>query len=80
MPRKVYRVVNPWERYMDDIWEFTHEEFQSLPRFTPAINPDTGCVIGIRLFTWVIGEKVYTRFTDRSIHDWNAFWNGDNEY
>lgn len=80
MPKPVNRVENPWEQYFDGIWEFTIQEFQALPRWIPSTDPLTGEVTGIRQFVWGIGDKMYSRFTDRHVTDMNAFWNGEDKY
>ena len=55
MPRRVEKVPNPWEPYMDgSIWEFTEEEWRAMPPLMgPHLNQD-GEVFGTRCMTWYI--------------------------
>lgn len=87
MPRKVDKVPNPWEPYMDgSIWEFTEEEMREMPGYTPMTNSEY-YVIGKRMYQWYMGKKYYVRFYDEaemhfsSIEEmagWNIENPGDN--
>lgn len=72
MPRKVDRVPNVWEPYMEGIWEFTPVEFSKMPRF--GIFDEDGIPVGARMWTLTQYDLIYVQFSSEPITDWNAFW------
>lgn len=73
MPRRIERVPNQWEPYMNGIWEFTVEEFQKMPRWV-GIYDENGEPKGPRMWTLTQSGLIYVKFSTVGIEDWNAFW------
>lgn len=45
------------------VWEFTREEYDALPRYAPAHEPETGVPVGLQQAVWYLNGLIYVVFT-----------------
>lgn len=64
MPRKIDKIPNAWEPYMDgNLWEFSTDEMSKMSNYTPMANRE-GVFCGKRMYQWYIDKTYYVRFVE----------------
>ncbi len=66
MPKIVSKVFNAWEPYMDGrLWQFTEDEWNSMPNWQPMTNTYDGSPFGRRRIQWIGPNKsMYVRYVE----------------